>query len=95
MIRINVGAYDKTARVGEAAAIRFELESDSPVKAVTVDFLGDGVDGLTVAGKDLRRLRGVFIEPQKSGAFSWQVTAVNERGERDQTGSTRPIAVQE
>ena len=96
MIRIVVGAYDKTVRVGDDAAVRFELQSDVPVTSLTVDFLGDGKDGLPISSPDLRRLRGVAVAaPDKPGTFNWQLTATNARGERDQTGASRVIKVQE
>jgi hypothetical protein len=96
VIRIAVGSYDSKVRVGAGAGIRFELQSDVPVTSLTVDFLGDGAPGLTVSSSDMRRLFGVTVEaPNKAGTFQWQLTATNARGERDQTGASRSIAVQE
>jgi hypothetical protein len=96
VIRIAVGTYDSKVRVGDGAGIRFELQSDVPVTSLTVDFLGDGQPGLTVTSTDMRRLRGVTVSaPTQSGTFQWQLTASNARGERDQTGASRQIAVQE
>jgi hypothetical protein len=96
VIRIAVGSYDSKIRVGEGAGIRFELQSDVPVTSLTVDFLGDGEPGLVVSSTDMRRLFGVTVKaPTKQGTFQWQLTATNARGERDQTGASRQLTVQE
>jgi hypothetical protein len=94
-ITVPPDGYDKTGKVGQRAAIRFDLESDVAVTSLTVDFLGDGRNGLTLSSTDMRSFGGVFIKPQVSGNFQWQLTATNARGERDQTGTSRSIVVQE
>jgi hypothetical protein len=95
-ITVPSDGYAKTGRVGQGAAISFSLQSDVPVTSLTVDFLGDGAPGLTVSSSDMRRLFGVTVQaPDRAGTFQWQLTATNARGERDQTGTFRSIAVQE
>jgi hypothetical protein len=95
-ITIPPDGYAKTGRVGEGAHISFSLGSDSPVTSLTVDFLGDGLEGRTIRSGDLRDFTGLDIKPRRAGLLRWQLSATNSKGEQDTTsGDSRPILVQE
>lgn len=92
---ITIGKYDETGKVGQPARIAFTLNSDHPVTELTIDRIGDGVDGLTISGKDLRPLRALEVLITKAGKSAWQLRGKDSAGGHDETSdSSRPFVAQ-
>jgi hypothetical protein len=97
MLKVHVGDYARTGKVGEPAAIDFRIESDHPVTEIRIDHRRDGQPGRVLKPgaelSDLRWLRGVKVVMEKAGSFSWHVGAKNSAGEPDESQSERTIVV--
>lgn len=92
---ITIGKYDETGKVGEPARIAFTLNSDHPVTELTIDRIGDGIDGLTIRSDDLRPLRAVEVLVTKAGKSAWQLRGKDSAGGHDETSeSSRPFVAQ-
>jgi hypothetical protein len=80
---------------GQPGIVTFRVESESPIVALDVDLLGDGVEAPTrVTGNDLRPVLALAFLPALPGTFELQLRARDASGCEGATGLRRDVTVQ-
>lgn len=93
---ISIEDFTRTVPLGGSGRVILTLSSpsDTPVKSVTADLMGDGEPGWTVETiGDARHVAGVQYRGTKRGLFLLVVTAVDAEGCTGTTGARREVRI--
>jgi hypothetical protein len=73
---------------------RVSSPSDTRVRSVTADLIGDGEPGWTIAtDNDARQIAGLFYTGTKRGVFNLVISAIDADGCAGTTGLRRDVTV--
>lgn len=89
---ITVASWTRATTLGAAVLVAMEIVSARPLATVTVDLLGDGLPGVTVASP-AEAFGGIGILTRRVGTFRLQVDAVDVAGCVGRTGAVREVVV--
>lgn len=89
---ITVASWTRAATLGTTVLVAMEIVSARPLATVTLDVLGDGLPGVTVASPS-EGFGGLGIVARRIGTFRVQVDAVDVAGCVGRTGAIREVTV--
>jgi hypothetical protein len=66
---------------GQAAPVQLDVQTEAPVHAVSIEFVGDGKPAFYFVGsQDLRGLHTYLLIPMRAGSYLVTVEATDEQG---------------
>lgn len=89
---ITVASWARAATLGAAVLVAMKIVSARPLATVTLDLLGDGLPGVTVAAPS-DGFGGLGILARRVGTFRLQIDAVDVAGCVGRTGAVRDVVV--
>jgi hypothetical protein len=75
--------------------VAFEILGPVPAVRLVADLIGDGLDGTTVDGVDLRAVRSLWVRAARAGRYWLQLRVEDACGRTDATAVQRWVEVRE